>query len=130
MDDDNLKDLDMYSRQKSGIFREKVLEIYARNRFPGQADQLFQTGLDDGSYELNYKEFEQLLRFWGSSKIATEKSDNGMGILEIVARYGSAEDLNTLSSFTDDWIKDDIANIQRWAEESGNTNISNVLNSV
>lgn len=115
-------DVDLYRRQKSGIFREKVLEIYAKNPFPGRAGQLFEENLDDGTYELNFDEFEQLLRFWGTEKIAKETSDDGMGLLELVSRYGSPADLHTLSSFCD-WYKTDIENIRKWASENDNESI-------
>lgn len=126
MSSNNEEELDVYNRLKAGIFREKVLEIYAKNPFKGTATAKFQRGLNDGSYKLNSDDFEQLLRYWGTSIIDKETSNNGMGLLELVSRYGSVEDLHTLSGFCD-WRKTDIENILKWSEESENENIIKAL---
>jgi len=109
------------TRFKRGVFRDKVLEIYSRNSFKDPAAALmFGRGLSDGSYALNFEDFERLLRFWGTKKIWTITCGDGKGLLEIIVRYGSWKDFTIFKQFVENDHILNIGMMRSWAAESGN----------
>lgn len=109
------------TRLKRGVFHDKVLEIYSKNSFKDPAAaMMFGRGLSDGSYALNFEDFERLLRFWGTKKIWTITSGDGKGLLEIIVRYGSWKDFTIFKQFVENDHSLDIGIMRSWAAEAGN----------
>lgn len=107
-------------RRKNGLFREKVLEIYNKFPFANPAADVMHRKIIDGTYELNFDEFEQLLRVWGSDKLFDLSSNDGKSLLEIIVRYGSFQDFKIFQGFVENDVSIDILTIHSWASESGN----------
>lgn len=108
-------------RHKSGVFYDKILEIYAKNPFKGAATAEFRRGLNDGSCKLNSDDFEQLLRLWGAKNIWNLTADGGESLLEIIVRYGSFNDYLILKEFVEPDYIFNVKAIHSWAAESGNS---------
>lgn len=109
-------------------FKEKMMEIYKIKPYSETVQhEEFLIALQTIRSNFDGSDFKDLLTYWGSAGVNSLQTNNNETILEIVAKYGSAKDLDTFKScfgaFTDDQTQD----IKKWAEQERNGSISDYL---